>query len=258
MRYFISLTWVLILAAFAFAGDTSSTSQPAVEPPVKKPAERAQDQGRFALGFNSTLLGYGGEVAMRVTHHSNVRASFNAFGYSRSFDKDGATYAAHFQPRSSQVHYDFFPWANHGFHVSPGMLAVFTNPLTATAVLSPNQNIKLGGTSYTSDPNNPATLRGNMTLPHVAPMITFGFRNIVRHDSKHFTILPIDLGVAFTGAPKINLSGSGNLCDSSGNCQPTSSSSIQQSMLAEQNKIDHSLRVLKVFPIISTGITYKF
>lgn len=247
------ICWVMF-ATFAFAGNTVSPAQPAIHP-----NSQVADQGRFAFGLNgSALLGYGAEVAVRVTHHSNVRAGFNILGYSHSLDRDGATYQAHLELRSFQAHYDYFPWANHGFHISPGVLAFIGNPLSASAALGPNQQITLGGNSYTSDPNNPARLDGKINFRQVSPMLTFGFKNIVPHGSKHFTIFPVDIGVVFTGAPTVTLNATGNLCDVNGNCQPASNPSVQQSIVGEQDKLDHSLRSFKVYPIISSGITYKF
>jgi hypothetical protein len=259
MRHFVFLFCSILFVSFAFASD-SDTAPPAAEPVVQKPAmSQAQDQGRFAFGLNASgFLGYGGEVAARVTHHSNVRAAFNVIAYSHSLDKDSATYEAHLELRSFQAHYDLFPWANRGFHISPGMLAFLGAPLNASASINPGQQITLGGTPYTSDPANPARLNGKINFRQVSPMVTLGFKNIVPHKNKHFTIFPIDIGVAFTGSPKTTLNATGNLCDSSGSCHPSSNASVQQSIVAEQSKIDHSLRAFKVYPIISTGFTYKF
>lgn len=260
MRHFVAFSCVLIFSALAVAGDASSSAK-SVIPAASSKATQVEppDQGRFAFGVNaSLLLGYGAEVAARVTHHSNVRAGFNILPYSHTFDKDGTTYSGHLEVRSVEVHYDYFPWARHGFHISPGMLAFIGDPVSASAVLGPNQSITLGGTDYTSDPANPAHLYGKMKFRQVSPMLTFGFRNIVPHNSRHFTIFPIDIGVAFTGSPKTTLTATGNLCDSSGTCQPASNASVQNSIVGEQNKIDHSLRAFKIYPIVSSGFTYKF
>jgi len=95
------------------------------------------------------LLGGGVETAVRVTHRTNVRAGFNAFSYSRGFNKDGVSYDGRLSFKTVEAHYDIFPFAG-GFHVSPGVLAYIGNPITANATVQGGQNFNLGGTSYLS------------------------------------------------------------------------------------------------------------
>jgi len=89
-------------------------------------------------------------------------------------------------------------------------------------------------------------------------MITVGFGNLVHRDSKRFAV-PFELGMAFQGSPKTTLNLRGSVCDSQGlNCQGVSQSSVQQDVIAEQNKLNNSIRAFKVYPIISLGFGYKF
>lgn len=66
---------------------------------------------KAAIGVKFSTLGAGIEVATPVTHRSNVRFGFNAFGYSRGLDKDNVHYNAELAYRSIEAHYDFFPFA---------------------------------------------------------------------------------------------------------------------------------------------------
>ena len=263
MRCFVVVVCGLILGlgcTLAQAADSGVPGvQPAVQPlttstPTAKPIE---DQGRMGSAVKVSILGVGAEVAARLTHRSNVRAGFNVMGYSRSFDKDGATYDGHLSMRTIEAHYDFYPWA-HSFRVSPGLLTFLGNPVTANAFLSQGQSFTLGSTVYTSDPANPAHVNGRLNFNQVAPMITVGFGNLVHRDSKRFTV-PFEVGVAFQGSPKTTLNLTGNVCDSQGlNCQSASSSSVQKDVIAEQNKLNNDIKAFKVYPIISVGFGYKF
>jgi hypothetical protein len=38
----------------------------------------------------------------------------------------------------------------------------------------------------------------------------------------------------------------------------TSNSTVQSNVIAEQGKINHSMRPFKIYPIISVGFGYKF
>src|SRR5438552_2199337 len=70
----------------------SSDPSPAVAP-EPAPSGGGQDEGRVGAGFRLSSLGIGGEVAVRVTHSSNVRGGFNFFSYSRGYDNNGIHYA---------------------------------------------------------------------------------------------------------------------------------------------------------------------
>ena len=77
------------LAAAMPDGDSSAPPAPAA-PAV--PAKESSE-GRFpvGVGVKVSTLGIAGEVAVAVTHRSNVRFGCNAFSYGHTFDKEGAT-----------------------------------------------------------------------------------------------------------------------------------------------------------------------
>ena len=112
----MNLPAVRLVAAAPDAADSSARPSPAAAPAV--PAKESSE-GRFPIGVGVKVstLGIGGEVAVAVTHRSNVRFGFNAFSYGHTFNKDGATYTGNLDLRSAQATYDLFllRW----LHVSP-------------------------------------------------------------------------------------------------------------------------------------------
>jgi hypothetical protein len=89
---------LVLSCTVSFAGESSlGAVQPAVEPSTSSTpsVKTVPDQGTMGIGVKASMLGVGAEVATRISHRSNVRAGFNVIGYSRSFDKDGATYDGH-------------------------------------------------------------------------------------------------------------------------------------------------------------------
>ncbi len=118
----------------------------------------AQDSGadRFGIGVKGSLLGGGVEAAARVTYHSNVRAGFNMFSYSRGFTKDGVSYNGQLSFKTVEAHYDIFPWAR-AFHISPGVLVYAATPITATASVPGGTNFSLNNTPYVSSTVVPVT-----------------------------------------------------------------------------------------------------
>ena len=257
-RFVVSLLSSVLLAGVAFAGPDDSSSSPAVQPTNQKSSQVLGDQGKIGFGVKTSLLGVGAEVAARVTHRTNARVGFNVLGYSRGFNKDGIDYNGHLDFRTMEAHYDIFPWAR-SFHISPGLLTYFGNPISASALVPGNQSFSLGGVDYTSDPNRPASASGTVRFNRVAPMITVGFGNLVHRDSKRFTV-PFEVGVAFQGSPNSTLSVAGNVCDEVGqNCRNAATdATVRSNVVSEQNKINNSMRWFKVYPIISVGFGYKF
>lgn len=218
-----------------------------------------EGNGSVGAGVKVSTFGAGAEVAVRVTHRTNVRAGFNIIMYSRGFDKDGIHYDGQLNFKTFEAHYDVFPWAK-SFHVSGGILVYAADPITATSTVPGNQAFSLGGVDFVSDPTNPVSGSGKMVFRRAAPTITFGFGNLVRRgESSHFSI-PIEVGVAFQGAPKTTLALAGNVCDSSRvNCRSVASDpTVQSQIISEQNKINSDMSFFKVYPILSVGLGYKF
>lgn len=215
--------------------------------------------GNAGAGVKVSTLGVGVEAAVQVTSRTNLRAGVNVLGYSRGFNKDGVAYAGHLNFKTFEAHYDIFPWAK-SFHISPGVLVYAADPIKATASVPANQSFTLGGVDYISDPADPVTGSGKIDFYKAAPTVTVGFGNLIsRNESKHFSV-PVEFGVAFQGSPKATLALAGSVCDSTGlNCRTVASDpTVQSNILSEQNKLNHSMRFFKAYPILSVGFGYKF
>ena len=216
-----------------------------------------ETDAKAAVGVKFSTLGAGIEVATPVTHRSNIRVGFNAFSYSRGLDKDNIHYNADMEFRSLEAHYDFFPFAG-GFHVSPGILAWLTSPVTANSLVAGGQSFTLGGTSFVSDPTDPVNGRGKIEFNRVGPSFTVGWGNLLPRSKKRFTI-PFEVGIVYQGAPKATLNLTGSACDSSGvNCRSTTDPTIQSHIQSEQTKINNDINFFQVYPIISIGFGFKF
>ena len=254
------------LAGYGQSASSSGPSAPSTETPAtvqpssdSSSSRKSSDLGHVGAAVKVSLLGVGGEVAVSVTHHTNVRAGFNMISYSRGFDKDGISYAGKLDFKTFEAHYDIFPWAK-SFHISPGVLVYAGDPITATATVPGGQSFSLGGVSYSSDPTNPITGTGKIDFNRAAPVITVGWGNLVsRKEGAHF-VVPFEMGVAFQGSPKASLALAGNACDSTGlNCQnAATNSTIQSNVISEQTKVNNSMSFFKAYPIISLGFGYKF
>lgn len=213
---------------------------------------------KVAAAVKFSSLGAGVEVATPVTHRSNIRFGFNAFSYSRGFDKDNIHYSGDIGFRSIEAHYDFFPFGG-GFHVSPGVLIYLRSPVEATAGVPGGQTFTLGNASFLSDPASPVTGSAKMDFNQAGPTFTVGWGNILARSSKRFTV-PFEVGFVYQGSPKSRLNLAGSACDPLGvNCRNAVNDPIVQSqVLTEQNKINSDTNFLQVYPIISIGFGFKF
>jgi hypothetical protein len=138
------------------------------------------------------------------------------------------------------------------------MLIYNGNRLDADASVPGGQTFSLGGNVFRSNAANPITGSGKLEFNKVAPMVVFGFGNVVPR-SRHFSV-SLDLGVAFHGTPTASLSLAGSACAPNGtNCRNAATDpTIQSSLQSEVAKLNRNAEPYKVFPIISAGFGYRF
>ena len=244
------------------AAAPSSPSEP-VGAPVAEQSPAPAQTGRIlasnvGLAVKASLLGIGFEAATPITYHTNIRAGFNMFSYSRGFNNDGVNYNASLRFRSFETHFDWFPFSG-GFHLSPGLMVYNDNKISANATVPGTNSFTLGGTTYVSDPSNPIAGTGKIGFNTVAPTFLLGWGNLVPRKHKHFTV-PFEFGFMYQGAPQATLALAGNVCDSNGlNCHNVAGdTTFQSNVTAQQNKINNDMSFFKFYPLISVGFGYKF
>jgi hypothetical protein len=244
------------------AYSSSSGSAESPRPPAK-PARRPRPSG-IGVGVRLSSLGIGGEVAVPVTERSNVRGGFNAFGYSRGFNKDNINYAASLSFRSVEAHYDWYPLSGlllGGLHLSPGLMLYNGNKVTASASVPGGQTFTLGGTQYTSEPGDPITGSAKLDFNKVAPTVLVGLGNLVPRHRRRFGV-NFEVGVAFSGAPQFTMNLKGTACTTINGVfqclNAATDPTVQSSVAAEQRKVNSDVSAFKVYPVISLGFSYKF
>jgi hypothetical protein len=241
------------------AQPANSTDGAAVVEQSPAPAQNGRILGsKVGVGVKASLLGIGFEAATPITYHTNVRAGFNMFSYSRGFTNDGVNYAASLSFRSFETHFDWFPFAG-GFHLSPGLMVYNGNQIKANATVLPGNTFTLGGTGYTSEAGDPITGTGKIGFNTVAPMVSLGWGNLVPRKNSHISV-PFEVGMVFQGSPKATLNLTGTACDTTGaNCQNVvGDTTFQNNVIAQQTKLNNDMSFFKVYPIISLGFGYKF
>jgi hypothetical protein len=257
---------VLLLTNFLTAGfatampdspDSSSAPATAASAPAAPAKQSSEGRIPIGVGVKVSTLGIGGEVAIAVSHRSNVRFGCTAFRYGHSFAKDGVTYTGNLDLRSAQATYDLF--LPMGFHLSPGVLFYNGNKVSANASVPGGQTFTLSNTTYVSAAADPITGTGNLTVYKAAPMLLFGIGNLIPRSNRHFSA-SFEIGAVYQGPPRVTLNLKGSACDSTGLfCRSVGSDpTIQSNIAAEQAKLNKSASPYKFYPVVSFGVGYKF
>jgi hypothetical protein len=215
----------------------------------------------FGAGAFISPLGLGVGAATTITSSTNLRLSGNFFTYSLNESIDGVAFTGNANFHSVQGSIDWFPW--HGrFHVSPGVLFYNQNQVSAVGSVPAGDSFTLNDTTYYSGSTDPVHGNGTVNFRKTAPMLTVGWGNwIPRRREKHLSF-PFEVGFAYTGDPRIKLNLAGVVCDAPSDnvdCRAIDSDpTVQQNINEQIKKVQNDLNVIRFYPIISGGVTYKF
>jgi hypothetical protein len=259
--------FVIVLASQPGFSENNAPVEP-VETRIAPASASANYQpfSKIAVGVTFGMLGAGVEVATPLSRRSNLRVDGTFFNYSPTFDQDGISYAGNIRLRDVRASYDFFPF-HGGFRVSGGAMLYNQFNVAATAMASAGKNITLNSVDYYSDPSGINPLSGNATVAYankVAPTFTIGWGNAIPRSGRHFAF-PVEIGAAYTGAPKFNLSMNPNsvVCTtqtySVATCgQVATFDGFQPNLAAERTKITNDIAPFRFYPILNAGVTYRF
>lgn len=237
--------------------NTSSTGgliQPSVIP-VKRPF-RVRPFSTIALGLRVNSLGPGIDLATPLSHSFNLRAGFNLFNFGYNFNIDGVNYYSGVHLRSGQLTLDWFP-RHRGFRISPGIIYVRNN-LSAVTGVPAGHIFNLASESFINSVDDPMSGTAAVVLPRkLAPSLTVGFGNMIPRSGRHLSF-PMEFGVAYTGAPKIDVTLDGTACIRQGCFAFSQNPEAEASLRQEIHDLNEDLKRVPVFPVVSVGMAYRF
>jgi hypothetical protein len=205
--------------------------------------------------------GIGFDTATPLARHFNLRTGMDFFGYTSNFEEQGANVGINLQLRTAHANLDWFPFRN-GFHVSPMLVYSNNNEVQATVLVPAGSTITLSGTNYISSLTDPLHGDGSVGFRKTAPGLTVGWGNIVPGSRKHFSF-PVELGFYYVGQPTLKVAFTGSACDptqpASIGCESVDNdASFQQSLQQFTARNNHNLSYASFFPVLTTGIGYRF
>lgn len=208
------------------ASAAEATTSEFSAPPLYRP---------WTLGVEAGTTGAGGTLSWRFADHWGVRSGFDYFEYSDSgFAIKDLSYDAKIRVMSEPLTLDIYPWKKHSFHISAGV-QFNQNQLSGTAVDS--------GTII--PPAVLGTLHLNVEQQPVNPYLSIG-GNFFYFDRAHHWAMGGELGVAYTGEPKVSLTSS------------FSGPVIDAGLRYEQNRIQDYANQFKWWPVVKLMVSYSF
>jgi hypothetical protein len=222
-------------------------------------AKRLPSQKPFrtvAVSVKGSTLGAGIELATPLLRCFNIRSGISYLTFAYPFGIDGVNYNASLHFKSSQTTLDWFP-TGHTFHISPGVL-YSRNTVSSVATVPAGKNFTLGDQSFLNSVDDPVHGTMSVIYPHnLSPMLLLGFGNTLPRDNHHLTV-PVEFGVAYTGAATIDVNLSGTACTSEGCVSFMKNPEAQTSLRQEIQILNEDLKKVPVYPIVSIGVAYHF
>lgn len=230
----------------------------------KKVTKPVKPLSRLALGGGVSAMGGNMQAAINLNRYLNVRGTGNYLNYTvENISANGFNVVGKLNMATGGAGIDLYPFPNHGFRLSPGVLFHNDNAVSANVTVANGTKLTLNGQPYYSLPSNPITGTGSLGLNTNKPAftITTGWGNMIPRKGGHWSF-PFEIGAAMIGTPGIKLAIQGTGCIDPTNpltcvnmaTDPTVQSNLTQQIAKYQKDIDP----LKYYPILSFGLSYNF
>jgi hypothetical protein len=203
---------------------------------------------RQPLGLGVTArvgtLGIGLDVAKSLSPQFDARLGFNFGNVGFNRNDSGINYDSQLNLSSVQLFGDYYLFGGNSFRITGGLVAQ-NNRFSVTSRPS-------GSGTYTIDNQSfSASQVGNLTgefkyANSIAPYLGIG----LGHSTNEGFGFNADLGIMFTGAPKVTL----NASNPAFNNDPTTRGAIDNQIRQTEN----DLRGFNIYPVLSIGVSYGF
>jgi hypothetical protein len=194
----------------------------------------------IAVDVHAGTTGFGVQGQYFINPYLSARVTGDWFDYNHSLSSSDINYSGKVKFQTFGLFADLHPFKN-GWFVSGGF---YQGDRKASLTGVPTANVVINGVSYT--PAQIGTVRGDATLSSTAGFVGFGWDG-AQHDKKGLHPR-VTVGAAF-GSPKISLTATG----------PAANTAAVQSYVAqEQAQAQHDADYLKVYPVVTVGLGYRF
>jgi len=223
----------------------------------------ARSFGQLAFGAGISPEGITMSATTNLNRYMNVRGTGSLFNYTiNNFTTNGFTVGGKLNLASAGASLDFYPFPNHGFRLSPGVMFFNNNGASTTFSVVPGTSFTLNDYTFYASKSDPVMGTGVLGLHTQNPAFTAttGWGNQIRRGNGHWSF-PVEVGAAFIGKPGLNIAlTQGQVCDANGqNCVDVAKDqTVQTNLQAQVAKYRSDLDPLKTYPIVSFGVAYSF
>ena len=225
-------------------------STPTEEAETNRPSSESSANSPWAVGTDISTLGFGASATRRITPRVNVRGAINGFSFGTDIDDTDVSYDVDLTLINVSTLVDYHPVKNLGLRLTGGLI-FNDNKLEGSGRPSGaigDQTFTFDGTDYSLSDVGSVDAEVDFGSP-VAPYIGIGWGNAVRPGQRWG--FSANLGVMFPGSPSIDITPNTSLVG-------TELADLQADIDAEERKLEDDLDILKVYPILSVGLTYHF
>ena len=189
-------------------------------------------------------LGIGLDVAKSFSPQFDGRLGFNFGNVGFNRTDSGVNYDSQLNLSSVQLFGDYYLFGGSSFRVTGGLVAQ-NNRFSVTSKPNGNGTYTIDNQSYSA--SQVGNLTGEFKYANaIAPYLGIGFG----HSSNEGLGFNADLGVMFTGAPKVSL----NASNPAFNNDPTTRSAIDNQV----RQTESDLKGFNIYPVLSVGVSYGF
>lgn len=202
-----------------------------------------QDDGLFALSVDCGTLGAGASAWVSAGKYFTFNAGYNWLNIRPSVSTTDIDYSGKLDMKNIPVMANWHPFKGT-FRIFSG--AVFADSkIKMTARANNDSSYSINGHRYTT--SQIGVLAGEAKFENdIAPIVGLGWS---KSPKKKGLGAYLDLGVAFSGSAKVNLSASGPI---------SSDPTFQADLAREVKKVNDEIEFVKFYPIIRAGIMYRF
>lgn len=193
----------------------------------------------FAVGVRAGTLGLGVEAALPLGERVALRGGYGFMPVEPDATIDDIDFTLTLPENWFNVGADFY--LGGGFRLGGGMLFKDQDP-SLVGEISASGSVEIGDSIYTR--SDVATLNGILDSKDQAPYALLGFG---RHTAAGVGLF-VDLGVAFTGEPEVQLSAEGDP-------QIVNSTEFQAELRKQEQQTEDDLgSYMKLWPILNIGL----
>ncbi len=210
--------------------------------------QNAATEARQPLGVGITArvgtLGIGVDVAKSLSPQFDARLGFNfgSVGFNRT--DSGISYDSQLNLSSVQLFGDYYLFGGSSFRVTGGLVAQ-NNRFSVTSKPNGNGTYTIDNQSYSA--NQVGNLTGEFKYANsISPYLGIG----LGHSTTEGFGFNADLGVMFTGSPKVTL----NASNPAFNNNPTTRGAIDN----QARQTENDLKGFNIYPVLSVGVSYGF